>query len=86
MLVKKIRSSDDSTTSYIGRIYMETLTCIETHRRALGAVTINFSDARTFFYKLGYAEYTSLYKDKGFVSQFGTEISALRPQGKKSTR
>lgn len=43
---------------------------------------INLSPDKTFFFVEGFGEYTSWYLNGGFVSQFGTEIPSIRPQGK----
>nr|QMP82248.1 polymerase PB1 [Phasmatodean orthomyxo-related virus OKIAV172] len=77
-----LRSSDDSTSIYVGSDVNELIKAIETNRRALGAIGINLSLEKTFFYEKFYSEYTSWYQDQGFVSQFGVETSSIRPQGK----
>nr|QPL15381.1 polymerase PB1 [Hymenopteran orthomyxo-related virus OKIAV174] len=78
---KTLRSSDDSTTLYIADNPENLLKCVEINRRSLAALGINLSLEKTFFYEKFYSEYTSWYQDQGFVSQFGVETSAIRPQG-----
>lgn len=40
------------------------------------------SPDKSFFFREGFGEYTSWYMEDKFVSQYGVETSALRPQGK----
>lgn len=43
---------------------------------------INLSPDKSFFFGEGFGEYISWYMENKFVSQFGVETAALRPQGK----
>jgi hypothetical protein len=82
MKVVTMRSSDDSMSKYLSMSPETNRDCIETNKRNLEMVGINMSLEKTFMFKDGYGEYTSWYMDSGFVSQFGVETSAIRPQGK----
>lgn len=77
-----LRSSDDSMSVYIadseGKLYL----LIELDRKNLKLLGINLSPDKTFFFDRGYGEYTSWYVDGSFVSQYGVETAALKPQGK----
>lgn len=48
----------------------------------MGLAGINLSPDKSFFFREVFGEYTSWYLEDKFVSQFGVETSALRPQGK----
>lgn len=48
----------------------------------MGLAGINLSQDKSFFFREGFGEYTSWYMEDKFVSQFGVETSALRPQGR----
>jgi hypothetical protein len=79
-----LRSSDDSMSKYLASNSHNARNCVERNRRNLGMIAINYSKKKTFFMKEGLGEYTSWYMDSVFVSQFGVETAALRPQGNPS--
>lgn len=56
--------------------------CLERNRRNLEIAGINLSTKNTIMFAEGLGEYTSWYMDTDFISQFGVETAALRPQGK----
>lgn len=82
MKVVVFRSSDDSTTIYIVCEKGQLKFCIELNRKSLALASINMSKEKTFFFKEGFAEFTSWFIDGQFVSQYGVETAAIRPQGK----
>ncbi|CAB3222418.1 unnamed protein product [Arctia plantaginis] len=57
--------------------------CVIQNKQNLSLIGINLSPDKTFFLPEGIAEYTSWYIDGKFVSQYGTEVPSIRPQGKK---
>lgn len=77
-----MRSSDDSTTKYLSNSSDTNKECVVKNKQNLSLIGINLSPDKTFFLPEGRAEYTSWYIDGRFVSQYGTEVPNLRPQGK----
>lgn len=77
-----MRSSDDSMTKYLASDKKNNIECISRNKQNLSLAGINLSPDKTFFFVEGFGEYTSWYLNGGFVSQFGTEIPSIRPQGK----
>lgn len=82
MKVICMRSSDDSMTKYMSKDGPSNIQCISQNKQNLSLAGINLSPDKTFFFMEGFGEYTSWYLNGGFVSQFGTEIPSIRPQGK----
>lgn len=56
--------------------------CVVQNKLNLSLIGINLSPDKTFFLPEGIAEYTSWYIFGKFVSQYGTEVPSIRPQGK----
>lgn len=77
-----MRSSDDSTTKYLSMSNETNKKCVVQNKQNLSLIGINLSPDKTFFLREGIAEYTSWYIDGKFVSQYGTEVPSIRPQGK----
>lgn len=77
-----MRSSDDSTTKYLSNSAENNKLCVIRNKQNLSLIGINLSPDKTFFLPEGIAEYTSWYIDGKFVSQYGTEVPSIRPQGK----
>ncbi|CAF4890617.1 unnamed protein product [Pieris macdunnoughi] len=82
MKVVCMRSSDDSTTKYLSDNAENNKRCVIRNKQNLSLIGINLSPDKTFFLPEGIAEYTSWYIDGKFVSQYGTEVPSIRPQGK----
>ncbi|CAH0397660.1 unnamed protein product [Chilo suppressalis] len=82
MKVVCMRSSDDSTTKYLSNSAENNKLCVIRNKQNLSLIGINLSPDKTFFLPEGIAEYTSWYIDGKFVSQYGTEVPSIRPQGK----
>lgn len=67
---------------YLGQNMLSLTDCILKHQVNLEMISINLSAKKTFFFPQGYGEYTSWYQDYNkFVSQYGVETAAIRPQG-----
>lgn len=77
-----LRSSDDSMSVYIAYSLNGLWMIIELDRKNLKMLGINLSPDKTFFFERGFGEYTSWFIDGAFVSQYGVETSAMKPQGK----
>lgn len=77
MKVMTLRSSDDSI--WLTAVRKK---CVDRCISNLELIEINMSPDKSFFFREGFGEYTSWYMEDKFVSQFGVETSALRPQGK----
>nr|AYP67573.1 PB1 [Old quarry swamp virus] len=82
MCVSTLRSSDDSTTLFYGATKVELARAISLTKAARALCSINDSSKKNLYFRKYYAEYTSWYLDNGFLSQFGVETAAIRPQGK----
>lgn len=82
MKVVCMRSSDDSITKYLSNSADNNKLCVIKNKQNLSLIGINLSPDKTFFLPEGIAEYTSWYIDGKFVSQYGTEVPSIRPQGK----
>nr|AJG39096.1 PB1 [Wuhan Mothfly Virus] len=82
MAIATLRSSDDSTTLFHGVTKVELAKAISLTKAARALSSINDSEKKNFYFRKYYAEYTSWYLDNGFLSQFGVETAAIRPQGK----
>nr|AVR52572.1 PB1 [Photinus pyralis orthomyxo-like virus 2] len=82
MKVVTLRSSDDSMSLYLASSPHLNRRCIEMNRQNLSLIAINLSTSKTILMKKGIGEYTSWYIDEKFISQYGVETSAIRPQGK----
>lgn len=80
--VVTLRSSDDSMTVFVAGGPEIMVNAQEWDRKTLKLIGVNLSDKKTIVCPYQYGEYTSWYQDNAFVSQFGVETSALRPQGK----
>nr|DBA44332.1 TPA_asm: polymerase PB1 [Cotesiavirus orthomyxi] len=80
--VVTLRSSDDSATTYMGTTKGALTNAFHKNITSLQLIGINMSLSKTLLAKSGYYEYTSWYCDGKFISQFGVETSAIRPQGK----
>lgn len=80
--VVTLRSSDDSMTVFVADSSLSMVNCIEWDRKTLKLLGVNLSPDKTFIFPHQYGEYTSWYQDGKFVSQYGVETSAMRPQGK----
>lgn len=79
--VVTLRSSDDSMPVYVGDGWGNVEDCVSKHRTNLEMISINLSTKKTLFFPTKYGEYTSWYQDGNFVSQYGVETAAIRPQG-----
>nr|DBA44211.1 TPA_asm: polymerase PB1 [Orthomyxo-like virus forcipomyiae] len=77
-----LRSSDDSSTVYAARNPEELRQILQTEMFYYKASGINLSVEKTLVCPVQYAEFTSWYIDKDFVSQWGSDTSSLRPGGK----
>lgn len=69
-------------TKYLASDTKHNVECIAKNKQNLSLAGINLSPDKTFFFVEGFGEYTPWYLNGGFVSQFGTEIPSIRPQGK----
>lgn len=81
MKVMNLRSSDDSMSTYLADDSKNLKKCVDRCILNLEMIGINMSLDKSFF-REGLGEYASWYMEDTFVSQFGEETSALRPQGK----
>lgn len=82
MRVICMRSSDDSTTKYLADNPEDNKRCVILNKQNLSLAGINLSPDKTFFFPENIGEYTSWYFYSKFVSQYGTEVPSIRPQGK----
>nr|APG77865.1 polymerase PB1 [Beihai orthomyxo-like virus 1] len=77
-----LMSSDDSMSIYTNKnpenVY-RTINKMKANYKELG---MNISEKKTLYFREGFGEYTSWYIDGTFGSQYGTETSRIRPQGK----
>jgi len=76
-----MRSSDDSITLFTGDNIDNIWNNIQKFYSKLKMIGINPSIKKNLFFRWPFGEYTSWYIDGEFSSQYGTEISSLRPKG-----
>nr|QPZ88434.1 putative polymerase PB1 [Soybean thrips quaranja-like virus 2] len=79
--VSSIRSSDDSITMFTGDTMTDIWNDVVKLYTRYKMIGINISTKKSRFFRWPFGEYTSWYIDGEFTSQYGVEISTIRPSG-----
>jgi len=81
IMYKTLRSSDDSLSVISAKDSRSLVQAITTEYLCLKLVGLNIATSKSYWVSGSIGEYNSWYLDEGFSAQYGTETSAIRPQG-----
>nr|AJG39094.1 PB1 [Wuhan Mosquito Virus 6] len=82
IMMKVLRSSDDSMSVHVGNSLKDLLESADQQYMELKLSAIALSPKKTALYMGRFGEYTSWFQDDVLVAQYGPETTTLRPAGR----